>query len=78
MGSSTALRQKKAMEDIARQAEKTLGSEGMAGTGLKPVGDVTQGSIAAEKQKASASALEGVYSQQQNLNQMSDPIKIFK
>jgi hypothetical protein len=77
MSSSTALRQEQQLKDLARQAEKTLGSSGMASTGLKAIGDVTQGTIEAEKQKAYTSTLDSLYNQQQNLNQYSEPVKIF-
>lgn len=77
MTTAAATRQKKAAEDLARQAEKALGTTGAKQAGFQTVGDVTQGSFAQQKQKATAGTLTNLYNQQQDVNKMAEPVKIF-
>ncbi len=80
MSTSTGLRQQKALDDLARQAEKALGSSGMeqmGQAGLTVKGDVSQGSFEQQRQKAAAGTLDNLYNQQQNVNTYSEEVKPF-
>lgn len=77
--SSADLRYQKQLEDLQRQAERTLGTEKAGGLvpGVTALGGVT-GSMTEEKKKAYAGALTGLYGQEQQNWQQKEQQQVFK
>lgn len=77
-GSSSDIRYQKSLQDLANQAEATLGTQGAAGLvpGAKQIGGIT-GTLPSQEKQAQASTLTGLYNQSQENVQAQTPQKVF-
>ncbi len=78
MTTSSSARHKKRLEDMARQAERTLGTQqaqGLVG-GVQQLGGIT-GTMQREQRQAEAQTLTGLYQQEQQNLAASKPMKVF-